>query len=589
MPGNPKPFARPPVCPPEIEGFAKQLKSPLAIAQLLWQKGICDTEAARAYLAPKIVDDPQIPAMKNLPELVNALIKLREQKGSLLIHGDYDVDGIAGAAVLYMGLKDTGIALRTFLPHRFRDGYGLTMDNVRKFASEGVTTIITVDTGISAVDEIALAKELGICVYITDHHQPPANLPPAELIINPNQADCPYPHKSLSGTGVAYRVIEAVRAGMGLPMQTELLQYVALASLADMAPLTPDNRALIRLGLKQLRTTTVPGLMALLQESNLYGHTLTASEILFRLTPMINAAGRLKSPDLALELFCAPTMTEARSLVFKLKKLNEKRKELDRSAYIEAIEMERSGKVDIHQPILVFYHPTWHEGVIGIIAAKLVDRYRKPVLVATNAGDHLRGSGRTIEGFSIHAQLGRVSHLLEKWGGHEAAVGFNLKLENLESFTKEIQNLPNSNDVTNQNEVMSAQDVSELELCMDRERALSKASSLKCDVHLLLSDINMDLIPWLGRFEPLGPGNEAPIFYTEGLQLAKPPILMGEHIRFSVTDGTDTREAIAFSHADWSEPLQKATSLNLVYFLDKNSFRQRETLQMRVLTYSTND
>jgi len=585
MPGRPKPFLPPPAITSQELAYAKALTAPPALAQILWQKGVRDVESAREFMAPKLESNTNVPPLKNLSELVQELNALRSSQKKLLIHGDYDVDGIAGAAVLFLGLRECGINLAPpFLPHRFKDGYGLTLANVQKFADQKIEHIITVDTGISAFQEVELANTLGIKVYITDHHQPPPQLPQATLIVNPNQPGCPHPFKNLSGTGVAYRVVEAFREYIGLPQKPELLQFVALASLADMAYLDTQNRGLVKAGLKQLRQTKIPGLMALLQEVGLFGCTLTASEILFRLTPLINAAGRLKSPQVALDLFCANTAHEARKGVLELKKLNAQRKALDRKTYEEALVMEESGAIDIHKPVLVFFDPHWHEGVIGILAAKLVDRYHKPVLVCTRVGDHLRGSGRTTEGISIHAHMAQVSMWLEKWGGHDAAVGFNLKPENLTSFTKALEEcFLNSSSLS----------ASSPEILLEEPTLTSglspsnyhKGTLLESQATLSLPEIDASLIPWLIRLEPMGPGNEVPIFFTPQVKLEGEVQRMGEHIKFFVTDGKVQRFCLAFGHADWSATLANSSSFDIIYHIDKNFFRGTESLQLRILSF----
>lgn len=546
----------------EIEQFAESLNSPSLIAKVLWQRGIRNQTAARNYFLALPDEQVVSPPLLHLDRCIDRLMTIKDQGQELLIHGDYDVDGISGAALLYLGLSSCGIRCRPFLPNRFSDGYGMTVSNFDLFAKEGIKHVISVDTGITALAEVEHANQLGIEVMITDHHQPGSQLPPAAVIVNPNQPDCPYLNKALSGTGVAYRVVEALCIRLGLPLQENLLELVAIASLADMAPMTAENRYLIRKGLRLLSNTQRPGLRTLLQDTGMYGVHISSMDVLFKMTPLLNAAGRLESPDLALHFLLATNSEEAEKLLKRLKKINQKRKDLDREAFQEAL--IQASSLDPSLPCLVFYSPHWHEGILGILAAKLSNRFGKSVFVCTLAEDKIKGSGRAGPGESIHQILKHASETTLKWGGHEAAVGFTLLPQNLPAFKEKVFSFPQSPQF---------------------EGIIQE--NIDVDAHVQLAEVSDQLLLWFKRMEPMGPRNENPIFYSENIQVSgKPSIIGTEHLKFKVTDGLIERNVIAFGKANWLEQLQPSMHINLAYHIDKNSWGNKESIQLRALAYT---
>jgi single-stranded-DNA-specific exonuclease len=546
--------------------LAREINGPLFAADLLLLRGIADKEGARAFFLPE--PPPGSPeAMKGLAHAVALLAEARAKGERVAVHGDYDVDGVTGAALLYLGLRELGFDADWILPNRFDGGYGMTPRTLDQLKTRGADWVISVDTGISAVAETAYAKSLGLRVIITDHHQAPDVLPDAEVILNPNQPGCPYPNKGISGCGVAWRLLEALteslRGAPGVPFvdAAKFLDLLALGSLADNVPLHGENRGLVRAGLRRMASSQNVGLRVLLERTGIDATALTSTEILFKVTPLLNATGRMGSPETSLKLFLSADEREAHRHVDRMEAENARRRALDQGITAEALARVESAQAD--DACLVVDSEAWHEGVIGIVAARLVDRYRRPSFVLAIDEDGVaKGSGRTVRGFNLHEALAAHAHLFEKWGGHAFACGFSIRRENIPAFR---------------------------EAMIARARATfaegPKPPEVTASLAVDLAEINGEGLLWLRRFEPFGPRNEAPLFYAENVELYGMPRTVGEkHLKFAVRAGNATWDAIAFNMGHLLESLEERDRLaRLVFHPEWNVFRGRKSIQLRVV------
>lgn len=555
--------------PPEDEAvrraLARAINGPLFAADLLLLRGIRDKEGARAFFLPEPAPAAAGgDAMRDLARAVELLRGARERGERVAVHGDYDVDGVTGTALLYLGLRALGFDADWILPNRFDGGYGLTRRTLDQLKERGAAWVISVDTGIAAVEETEYAKSLGMRVVITDHHQAPPEIPAAEAILNPNQPGCPYPNKGLSGCGVAWRLFEALAASLAAEVPgvdpSQSLDLLALGSLADNVPLQGENRALVRAGLRRMASSANTGLRVLIQRTGLDPAALTTADLLFKVTPLLNATGRMGSPETSLRLFLAADEREAHRHVDRMEAENTRRRALDQAITAEALAAVDGGLRD--DACLVVDSESWHEGVIGIVAARLVDRYRRPSFVlAVDERGLAKGSGRTVRGFNLHEALAAHADLFEKWGGHAYACGFSIRRENIPTFR----------------EAMKARAATAF---AEGPKPAEVAASLRVD----LREITDEGLLWLRRFEPFGPRNEAPLFYAEDVELHGDARTVGEkHLKFAVRSGAATWDAIGFNMAHLMDRVEGRDKLaRLVFHPEWNVFRGRKSIQLRV-------
>ena len=542
--------------------LARAVHGPLFVADLLLARGIRDAEGARAFFLPEPAPGSAAPLM-GLRAAVELLRGARARGERVAVHGDYDVDGVTGTALLYLGLRALGFDADWILPNRFDGGYGMTRRTLDQLKERGAQWVVSVDTGVSAVEEVAYARSIGLRVIITDHHQAPPVLPEAEVILNPNQPDCPYPNKGLSGCGVAWRLLETLApelAGPSGPDPAAFLDLLALGSLADNVPLQGENRALVRAGLRRMAASANTGLRVLLERTGVDLAALTSADILFKVTPLLNACGRMGSAETSLRLFLSADEREAHEHVDAMQAANLRRRELDQSNTADAIAQVEAEQRDA--ACLVVHSRQWHEGVIGIVAARLVDRYRRPAFVlAEDADGFAKGSGRTVRGFNLHEALAARPELFEKWGGHAFACGFTIRSEKIPELRAHVDALARAK-------------------FSDGPPPAEVAPSLRVD----LGDITRDGLLWLRRFEPFGPRNEAPLFYVEDAELHGDPRIVGDkHLKFTVRGGAAPLDAIAFGFGHLADALAaRGRVARMAFSPEWNVFRGRRTIQLRV-------
>jgi len=450
--------------------------------------------------------------MKNMREVKARLEKAVETKEKIFLHGDYDVDGITGVALMVQTLERLGGIVTTFLPERERDGYGVSETAIRKAYHDGAGLIVTVDCGITAKREIEIAKSLGLDVVVIDHHRlPPEGLPDTHLILNPLQPDCPYPFKELSAAGLAFKLSQALLGEQAF----KFLDLVTLSTISDIAPLTGENRILVRRGLEMLSGKKSAGLTALAEIAKMKTTKVDTGHVGFILGPRLNAAGRMSSPDTALRLLLTEEPREAESLAKILNEENKVRQQYEREITRSAIQkVERTVNFN-RERVLVVDGKDWHVGVIGIVASRLVEKFSRPAIVIAIAEGMGRGSGRSMKGFHLFQALQNCESLLEEFGGHEQAAGLTIREENI-SFLREKINAFASENLS--------------------PELLTRY--VKVDMDLKLGELTNHFLEELELLEPYGVGNPRPVFRSEGIQLrSKPRRLYGETYEIVMTDG----------------------------------------------------
>ncbi len=529
----------------EVETLAAALEIDPVTATVLARRGYGDPAGARAFLEAAMPEhDPFL-----LGDMGAAVERIRlaiEQEERICVHGDYDVDGICATAVAVLALRELGADVVWHLPSRFEEGYGLAVATVDKLADDGVRLILTVDCGITAVAEVAHAKERGIDMIVTDHHRPADTLPACPIVATRPSS---YPFQDLAGTGVAFKLAQAL-LGADAPFLARQLDLVGMATIADVVPLVDENRALAAAGLRQLARTRRPGLQALMRTAGVDPATIDAGAVGFRLAPRINAAGRLGRPDVALELLLAESNDVASRLANELDTLNRERQAVEdrilreACATVEAWPDERRR----HRGYVV-WGDGWHEGVIGIVASRLVERYGRPVVLIAGSGETWKGSGRSIAAFDLHAGLGACAAQLERFGGHRAAAGLSIEAANIEAFAEAFGRHADAH--------LTEEDL---------------RSSTTVDAVVPAAAVTLDLARELDRLAPFGLGNPDVTLLVADVEAVEPSTVgEGKHLRFRVRQrGRDAGSAIAFGLGAQLDRLRRETHYDVAFRLKQN-------------------
>jgi single-stranded-DNA-specific exonuclease len=543
--------------------LAADLQLPIVIAEILFRRGVASVEAARHFLQPQLADLPAPSAMKGLDKAADLLAEAVVERQQIVIHGDYDVDGITATALLADFLRKTGLEPICHLPNRLTDEYGLTMKSVAALAAQAVmpALLITVDCGISTPQEVRLAKDLGFTVIITDHHEPPADaadFPLADAVVNPRQAGCAFTDGELAGVGVAFFLLVALRrklVGRGwwaqdkMPNLREYLDLAALGTIADVMPLTGVNRILVRAGLEVISGRGRPGIAALCERAGLQEELVSAEHVAYQLGPRINAAGRLGNPQLAADLLLVQDMGKAAVLADELEAANVLRRELEAEVLVAAIQQAEQ-QVGAGQGSLVLCGENWHPGVIGIIASRMVDRFHLPALVFTgDSGQEkmLKGSGRSVLGLNLHQVLEQCSAWIVHFGGHAMAAGLTVRDEDFAEFRAAFT---------------------------EAVRALNSGpppAGITIDAVLDERTDFRELARCLRLLEPFGQGNPQPVFLLRNVRLREVNTLR-EHLRFAVQLNGGMVKGIGFFMAGQFEAAAEG-AVDLAFRLKESSFR----------------
>ena len=526
------------------------------IARVLLNRGICETEEIDKFLHPKLenLHDPFL--LNDMGVAVDKIIECMNKKEKITIYGDYDVDGITSIATLSKFLTELGIENDYYLPNRLDEGYGLNNNALDKIAKGGTKLLITVDCGISAYEEIEYAKKLGLEVIVTDHHECPEKIPEALAVIDPKREDSTYPFSSLAGVGVTFKLIHAISIKLSLDRKRYLkyLDIVCLGTVADIVPLVDENRIIVSFGLMLVRETRNIGLRALIE---ITGYTaIDSTAISFGIAPRINACGRMGEAEIALKLLLTASPEEAKEIANKLNLLNKERQEVEKCIINEAIEMIERDKL-YNKDIIIVGSKNWHHGVIGIVASKITELYYKPSVLISFEDGIGKGSGRSIEGFDLHEALTKCGDYLEKFGGHEMAIGLTLKEENYNAFKTKLEEITSET--------------------IDKEAV----PSIKVDAIIEPKSINMDIFASMKLLEPYGESNSSPLFVSKNLKVESVRLLSNDkHIKLTLRDGNILLSAIGFNLGD--KVVRLGDKIDLVYALEINKYNNTETIQLNV-------
>ena len=544
------------------------------IARLIRNRDVVGEEKIKEYLLGTIDTLPSPWLMKDMKKAVDILEKKIQQEAKIRIIGDYDIDGVTSTYILLKGLTRIGANVDTYIPDRVADGYGIHEHLIDKAESDKIDTIVTCDNGIAASAEIQMAKEKGMTVIVTDHHEIPYReengerrviLPPADAILNPKQYDCLYPNKNLCGAVVAFKYITALYERFDI-QKKELEDYyelVAIATVGDVMDLQGENRILVKEGLRRLPNTKNKGLQELIRANNLEDSKITAYHIGFVLGPCINASGRLDTAARSLALLNAPTKEEAAKLAGDLTALNQSRKALTEKGKEEAIQLIETTELK-NDRVLVVYLPECHESLAGIIAGRLREKYHKPAFVLTRGEKCAKGSGRSIESYSMYDELVKCADLMVQFGGHPMAAGLSIEEENIEKFREQL----------NQNCTLTEEDL---------------RPKIVIDVAMPISYITKELVEQISLLEPFGKGNVKPIFAQKGLRVLDSNII-GKNknvVKLKLLDPQGAIiEGIYFGEADdFMNFIREKDSISVTYYPEINRFRGRESLQIIIQNY----
>lgn len=558
----------------DFTGIGKKFQISPRLACLIRNRDVVGEEAIGQYLNGTIGDLCDGMLMKDMDKAVEILREKLEEGKRLRVIGDYDIDGVNATYILLEGLKRLGADADYDIPDRMTDGYGLNIHLIQRAYDDGVDTVLTCDNGIAAAEEIAFGKDMGMTVIVTDHHEVPFEewggkkqylLPPADAVVDPKRPDCEYPFPHLCGAAVAYKLVEALWESMGRDSEDldDLIENVAIATVGDVMDLKGENRIFVKEGLQMLERTRNPGLRSLIECTGLADKTISAYHIGFVLGPCLNASGRLDTAKRALRLLEAKTRKEADQLAWDLKALNDSRKEMTEKAVKEAELMVEASALK-EDRVLVIYLPDCHESLAGIVAGRIRERYYKPAFVLTNASEGLKGSGRSIEAYSMYEELSRCKDLLMRFGGHRQAAGLSMKRENLESFRKMI----------NDHCTLTPKDLTE---------------KVVIDMEMPFSCVTEGLIRELALLEPFGKGNTKPVFAARNVRLMDMRVIGRKKnvLKMRAVDANgNTVEAVYFGDVE-NLSGRKDTLLSITYYPTLNEYMGQATPQIVITHYQT--
>jgi single-stranded-DNA-specific exonuclease len=547
-----------------IKQLADSLRITDILANLLIQRGVTTYQSAKTFFSPTL-DELHNPFLMNGMEKASLrVIKAITNNELIYIYGDYDVDGTCSAALLYQFLKELGGNAEIYIPNRLTEGYGLSKSGIDFIKSKAATLIVTVDCGITAVEEALYTRSLGMEMIICDHHQPGYTIPDAFAVLDPLKPNCNYPFKHLSGAGVAFKLLQAICERIGKKeIPYKYLDLVAIAGAADIVPLIGENRILVKKGLELVNTSPRPGIEALIKVAGMEPGNLSAGHVVFTIAPRINAVGRLGDAIRAVDLFLTEDRTEATKLAEVLEGENYQRRKIDEITYSHAVSLvEESLNLD-EDIAIVLHEENWHPGVIGIVASRLVEKYYRPTVMLTTVDGVAKGSARSISGFNIYEALKQCEDLLLQFGGHEAAAGLAIELGKIQEFKNKFNKIVR--------ETVNPGDVN---------------PELLLDDKITLSEITPKFIKILDEYAPFGPGNMRPIFTAENVELVYSPRIVGaNHIVVSVRqNGTDkVFDTIGFNLGSFASLIEKDKNLiDIAFTIEKSDRDGRIFPQLRL-------
>ena len=544
-----------------VRALAQALSLPDIVCRLLLIRGYVSAEEAKLFLRPKLdrLHDPL--EFLSMDKAVERLARAVRDKELVFIHGDYDVDGICSTTILTRVIRWLGGKATPFIPRRIEDGYDLSNAGVDAALAAGAKVLVTCDCGTGAVNPIARLCKSGVDVIVTDHHLPSGELPDCLAILNPKRAGCGYPDKDLAAVAVTWKLSLALARALGANENPvwAMLDLVALATVADVAPLRGENRVFVRWGLKMLRETRNIGMRALLRASGLDGRELTAGRIGFILAPRLNAAGRLGHAIRGVELLLTENDHEANVIARELEELNHRRQEIDHATLEQARERVLALDLD-EQYSIVLADDSWHPGVVGIVASRLVEEFGRPTVLIALSGDHGKGSGRSIPKFDLHGALGKSREHLIRYGGHRAAAGITIARDKVADFAARFNEVARS--------VLTPADL---------------VPEIRVDLEVSIDGLDGRIESLFRHFEPFGIGNPTPVLLARNVTIARPPKVVGEHgLKLALDTGTGSLEALGWRLADRATEFQAGTKVDVAFRLERDNYRGESYLQARI-------
>ena len=554
-----------------VASLKKEFNTSEIIAKVLANRGIESLKSSHNFFNPSNDQLHNPFMMKNMDIAVDRISKNIQNQKPILIFGDYDVDGTTGASLLYLGLKDLNAIVEYYIPHREKEGYGLSSGGIDYAHSIGADLLITCDCGINAFQPVDYANEHEVDIIITDHHIPDKKLPNAYAVLNPKQKGCEYPFKGLCGCGVAFKLISALseKSGIGQNVGLNYLDLVALATSADMVPILDENRVLVHGGLDQLEESKSPGIHQLLVQTGLVGESLNVGKLVFGLAPKINAAGRMGDANRTVELLTTSDKTRAKELASILVRENKRRQLIQEDIVNDAIRLVHS-QVDLeNNKVVIIGSKGWHLGVVGIVASRIKDEFSRPAIVIAFDKEGIgKGSARSIPHLDLYEALSYAAKFLEGYGGHPMAAGLTVREDKFENFKSLF--LRNANKILTNDDLIPA---------------------ISIDGEMALTDINSRFMRFLEKLGPFGPGNMRPKFVSRNLSISGQPRLMGngEHIRFIVSQNGRNYPAVGFKLSSHYEDLIRGVPVDIAYVVEVNQWQGQSNIQLNVRDIQLSD
>ena len=553
--------------PENVAQLSAELGIDPVLASLLVTRGVHTFEEARSFFRPSLsaLHDPFL--MKDMDLAVARLEKAVASQEKILVYGDYDVDGTTAVALVYSFIRRLTSSVDFYIPDRYDEGYGVSKKGIDWASDNGFTLIITLDCGIKAIDKVKYAADKGIDLIICDHHLPEEEIPAAAAVLDPKREDCTYPFDDLSGCGVGFKLVQAYSQKNGLPFESllPLLDLLVVSIASDLVTVVGENRVLAHFGLKRLNEEPRIGLQAMINLANLEQGHVTIDDIVFKIGPRINAAGRMESGRLAVELLTAETEEAAVTIGSQINDNNNERKSIDREITKAALDMVQDGTCCSSENAVIVYGPDWNKGVVGIVASRLVEAYYKPAFVLTKSNGFVTGSARSVRGFDLYEAISSCADLLENYGGHIYAAGLTLREENLPEFVRRIDKYVGEH--------------------ISDEMA---TPIVDVDSEINFSQITPKFFRILKQFQPFGPGNSAPVFLTKNVyddgngRKVGPG---GQHLKLELIQESQPYHqisAIAFNMASLFEHIRNGNPIDICYSVVENYYRGNSTIQLRI-------
>lgn len=552
----------------DVKHLSAKLSIDMTIANLLVQRNIRTFEEAKAFFRPRLADlhDPFL--MKDMEKAVNRLNQAIERQEKVLIYGDYDVDGTTSVALMYLFLKDKIENLHFYIPDRYSEGYGISPKSIEYAANNNFSLVIVLDCGIKAFEKIAYARTRHVDFIICDHHNPGDKVPEAVAVLDPKRTDCSYPYKELSGCGVGFKFLQAYCMRFGEPVSNlyELLDLVVVSIASDIVPVTGENRVLAYYGLKKLNSDPSMGLKTLIKSAGIgEGTEITINDIVFKIGPRLNAAGRIEHGKKSVELLISDSPGEALLMSDEVNSFNEIRKSLDRDITQDALDMISNNPDLLNKKSTVLYNRDWHKGVVGIVASRLTDTFYRPTVILTESNGMATGSARSVKDFDLYEAIDYCSDLLESYGGHMFAAGLTMKLENVRRFTERFEEFVEKTITDKQQE-----------------------QTIEVDTKLQLSEITPKFVRILKQFEPFGPHNMNPVFVSEDVFDSGNSKLVGQnedHLKLELVEPTRSFQkfqGIAFMQAVKFPLVESGLPFDICYSITENEFRGKTSIQLLI-------